>query len=151
LSFLLAGRSSDENIKQVEIAEHKHVNIHDRGGLWKVKHEVTCIFSVAESFFKASVRHHGSKIDSKAIVTELMKDSWVLVNFSLMRKSSSHEIKKEVALNLLYDLLTLYIRVRAFSYAKDQQQLHKIQKSKTKASSLRTSIKKKTSSLDQGH
>ena len=55
-----------------------------------------------------------------------MKDCYVLANVSKIRHSSSNEIKKEVALNSLADLLILYIRVRAFSYVKDKQQAFKI-------------------------
>ena len=57
-------------------------------------------------------------------------------------------MKKEIGLNLLEDMLTLYIRVRAHSYARDKQQLHKVSKNKTKNRSLRTEIKKQSSSLN---
>jgi len=52
---------------------------------------------------------------------------------------------------MLEDMLTLYIRVRSHSFAKDQQQLHKKTKGETKTRSLRTEIKKASSSLDKGH
>ena len=45
-------------------------------------------------------------------------------------------LKKEIALNLLEDLLTLYIRVRTFSFAKGQIQSDKIKQSRLKSSSL---------------
>ena len=45
----------------------------------------------------------------------------------------------------------LYIRVRIFSLVKDKRELHKIESKKKKMRSLRTEIKKASSSLDQGH
>ena len=80
-----------------------------------------------------------------------MKDSWVLANYSKIPSCCADEVKKEVALNLLEDLLMLYIRVRTFSFVKDKQQLHKIRAKKGKSKSLRTEIKKQSTSLDQGH
>ena len=43
----------------------------------------------------------------------------------------------------------LYIRVRTFSLVKDKIELHKIASKRKKARSLRTEIKKASSSLDQ--
>lgn len=148
LSLLLAGKSTDEN---KELSEHKLVNAQNRGGLWKVTQDVISIFAAAESHFVTATKRAYNKIDCHLIVSALMKDSWVLLNFSKIRSSSIDKVKKEVAFNLLEDLLTLYIRVRTFSYVKDKQQSHKIQKSKSKSRSLRTSIKQQSSSLDQGH
>ena len=73
----------------------------------------------------------------------------MLVNFSKILHSSSDKIQKEMALNLLEDLLTLYIRVHTFSFVKDKLQAFKISKSQTKSNALRTAIKKKTSTLEQ--
>ena len=109
------------------------------------------IFNVAESFFISSIKQHPNKIETKNIVKALMKDNYMLANVSQIRHCSPDKIKKEVALNLLTDLLTLYIRVHGFSYVKDKLQAYKIQKSKTKSRSLRTSIKKQSTSFEQGH
>ena len=80
-----------------------------------------------------------------------MEDPYLIACFNCVRKKSDIEIKKEIGLNLLEDMLTLYIRIRAHSHAKDKQEDHKMSKNKTKARSLRTEIKKQTSSLDTGH
>ena len=148
LHVLLAGKLSDES---TDLPEHKLVNTHNRGGLWKVTHDVISIFTVTESYFLTATKTVCNKIDCKKITSSLMSDSVVLSYFSKLRSSSSDHVKKEVALNLLEDLLTLYIRVRTFSYVKDKQQLHKLQANKAKSRSLRTEIKKQSSSLDQGH
>ena len=70
-----------------------------------------------------------------------MTNLTVLTHAATIRSKSSDRIKKEIALNLLEDLLTLYIRVRSFSFAKDQQQAFKIRQAKLKSRSLRTALK----------
>ena len=59
-----------------------------------------------------------------------------------IRRNCDDEIPDEVALDLLDDMLTLYIRARSFSYAKDIKANHYINKGKSKATkSLRGGIK----------
>ena len=78
-----------------------------------------------------------------------MKNATVLHHASVIKDKSEAEIKKEVFLNLLEDLLTLYLRLRSFSYANDQQQPHKIQQTKVKARSLRTTLKQDKLSIPE--
>ena len=54
-------------------------------------------------------------------------------------------------MNLLEDILSLYIHTRTFSYMKDKQQLYKMKNDKLMSKSLRTDLKQKTADLDQGH
>jgi len=146
--FLMACKFKDN---EHDVSNHKLVNIKDRGGLWKVNSHTFNIFAAAETFFLKSTEHFTTKIDCKAIVSNMMRDSWILCNFSSIRNKCTEKIKKEVVVSLLEDMLTLYIRVRSHSYAKNKQQLHKIQSGKVKSRSLRTDVKKKSTSLDLGH
>ena len=57
----------------------------------------------------------------------------------------------QVSLNLLEHVLTLFVKVRTFSYAKDIKEKHKVAKKQTKKRSLRTEIKQASSSLELGH
>ena len=154
LSLLLAGKVSEGG---ADMPEHKLIDARNRGGLWKVTKEVISIFTSAESLFHSFVIKNYNKIDSKEMVSCLMKDCGVLSNFSKIRnlatdsESKEVSVKKEVYLNLLQDLLMLYIRVRSFSFVKDKQQLHKMNYATKKSRSLRTEIKKSSSCLDQGH
>ena len=148
LSFLLACKFDGD---ETDTTNHKLVNIKDRGGLWKVNTDVFSIFSTAESYFLKSTKHFTNKIDCKSIVSSMVEDPWVMVKFSKIKSKSEEKVRKEVVLNLLEDMLTLYIRVRSHSYAKSKQQLHKIQNGKLKTRSLRTDIKNKSTSLDFGH
>ena len=125
LSLLLAGKVPEDS---AENPQFKLINARDRGGLWKVRKEVVAIFMVAESLFKLSVTKNHNKVDSKEMVASLMKDSSVLCNFTKVSNLCSEPTKKEISLNLLQDLLMLYIRLRTFSYAKDKQEQRKCEK-----------------------
>ena len=73
----------------------------------------------------------------------LIKNPIIHENMSKIRsKLTNTIIKKEIALNLFEDHLTLYIRVRTFPSAKGQIQSHKTKQSKLKLRSLRTSVNK---------
>ena len=133
-------KCSGENLP---LSEHKHIEILDRGGLWKVDNNVILIFKVAECHFKTITSVPTTKIDCKSIVSTLMKNPIIHENMSKIRsKSTDTIVKREIALNLLEDLLTLYIRVRTFSFAKGQIQSHKIKQSRLKSRSLRPSLMK---------
>ena len=147
LSILLAGKTD---------ANHSHqklVSIRNRGGLWHVRDEVVKLFSIVENYFK--VYCNSSRLfrsfDTKSMVAELLSHPEILSNYHVNCKDAEHEIDGGFALNLLKDLLTLYLRVRSFSYAKDKVQQHKLESKSSKRRSLRTEIKKTTSTLDQGH
>ena len=147
MSILLAGKisSSDDTLQQAENeqvepnqssdsdnCEHLLVSIRNRGSLWKVSPEVVKIFSLAEVYFRSKTSSSVVKIDAKDIVAKLMTDFGVLSNFSNIR-SKAEKVDKEIALNLLEQLLSLYIRVRGFSYAKEKLQQHKVAAHKTKS------------------
>ena len=107
--------------------------------------DVIAVFSVAEAYFFSSTKKLQNKIVSKDIVNALMENCMVLENLAKVRRSSPDIFKKEIAFNLLEDLLALYIRVRTFSYVKDKFQALKIRNTKTKSRSLRTGMKQSTS------
>ena len=62
-----------------------------------------------------------------------MVNSEILINYYCVYNDTPGEVEKEVALNLLDHMLTLYIRVRTFSYAKKKVELHKIQTNTSKS------------------
>ena len=53
----------------------------------------------------------------------LIRNYKVLERFAKVRRSSPDNIKKEIAFNLLEDLLTLYVRVRTFSFVNTSQKM----------------------------
>ena len=107
----------------ISLPEHGHVDVLNRGGLWKVNEDVVAIFIVAEAYFLSSTKKLQNKILSKHIVNALMENCMVLENFAKVRRSSPDNIKTDIAFNLLEDLLTLYFRVHTFSsiWSKNQQ------------------------------
>ena len=107
--------------------------------------DIIAIFSVAEAYFLSSTKKLQNKIVSKDIANALMENCIVLEGFAKVTRTSPDNIKKEIAFNLLEELLTLYIRVRTFSFVKDKVQAFKIRNSKTKSRSLRTGMKQSAS------
>lgn len=147
LSFLLACKLMENT--EYDTSHHKLIDTKNRGGLWKIKHDVITIFTIAESYFLSATKQFVTKINAEHIVSSLLSDTYVLIYFNSFRRCC--EVKKEIGLNVLEDMLTLYIRIRSHSYAKRKQQQHKLNASILKSRSLRTEIKKQTSSLDGGH
>ena len=123
----------------IPLPEHKHVEILDRGGLWKVDNNVTLIFKIPEYHLKTITSVPTTKIDCKDVVSILMK---ILLPMKICPKSKVNQLIQLLIKNILEDLLTLHIRVRTFSFAKGQIQSHKINQLRLKSRSLRTSLKK---------
>ena len=117
------------------------IDARNRGGLWKVRPEIT-IFSVAGIFFKSSTSGVVRSISTKKIIEKLMVNSEILINYYSVYNDTPEEVEKEVAHNLLDHILTHYIRVRAFPYAKKKVELQKIQTNISKSHSIRTEMKK---------
>jgi len=128
------------------------INVRNRGGLWNVRKEVVILFSIVEKYFKTYCdTGFVRRFDTPNMVSELITHPDILANYSVIYNDTEQEISEEFALNLLEHLITLYLRLRSFSYAKDKVQQHKMASKSSKKRSLRTEIKKATSTLEQGH
>lgn len=136
---------------ETDSRHQKLVDLKNRGGLWKINSDVVAIFSIAESYFVSITKNFVSKIDASKIVSVLLDNTILIAFYSSIRRRSELLVKKEIALNLLADMLALYIRIRAHSYARNKQQEHKVNKDATKTKSLRTERKRATPSMDSGH
>lgn len=123
------------------------VNLHDRGGLWKVRVEVCKIFTIAEVLFKSKCSGFVRTINAQKMVDILVRSPEILANFSTIC-SDVPDVKKEISMNLLEHWLTFYINLRSFSYANEKIQQYKMEKKKAKSRSLRTDIKQKSSHSD---
>ena len=82
LSFLVTGKCVGET---VSLPVHRHVDVLNRGGLWKVNEDVVAIFSVAEAYFLSSTKELQNKIVSKHIINALMENCMVLEKFAKVR------------------------------------------------------------------
>ena len=80
-----------------------------------------------------------------------MANATVLHHAAVLKSKFEETIQKEVALNLLEDLLTLYICVRLFSFANDKQQAYnyKILQSRVRARSFRKTLKQQAHDVSE--
>ena len=143
----MAEKCDGESIP-ILLLEHRHVELLDCGGLWRVTSNVRSISEVGECYFKCASQKPATKINCQTIVSSLMTNITILTHAAAIPNKSSDLIKKEIALNLVEDILTLYIRVRSFSFAKDQQQSFKIRQAKLKSRSLRTELKRTSADME---
>ena len=127
-----------------------YVDMKDRGGLWKTNSDTQKIFTQCEKIFRKHTSTHVTSIDSKIIVNEMLSDIYIISSFKTIWFSAQLEVPKEIAFNLLESMLMLYTRIRSFSYARDVREKHRISKKQGKKSSLRTEIKKSSSSKELG-
>ena len=113
LHFNSVNKKSEQR-KTISLPQHRHPNVLDRVGLWKVSEDVISPFSVAEAYFLSSTKKLKNKIMPKNIVRALMENYAMLESFTEVRQMSPHNIKKETAFILLEIFLTLRIRVHLF-------------------------------------
>ena len=130
-----------------EKQNQKLVDIQTRGGLTKVVDEAQEMFILAEQLFRKTTEteKHLKKIDINAMTEELLQDTKIISLYkAIIGTSDTNDLDNEVKVNLLENILKLYLRVRSFSFAKDitshKKQEQRNLKFKTKA--LRNDIKK---------
>ena len=70
--------------------------------------------------FRNATSHFVTKIYVAEIVAGLLSDARLVAYFNTMRAKSELPVKKELALNLLEDMLSLYLRIRSHSVAKNR-------------------------------
>ena len=81
----------------------------------------------------------------------LMKDPVLLAQYDKIYGCVDPKVSKENALNLLEELISLYLCIRSHSFAKEITESHKMKSKISKERSLRTSIKRTSGSLEFGH
>ena len=105
-SILLAGKDSSESSAE----EDELIDAKNRGVLWKVTNGVSEIYFAVEKYFRANVANQKRKIDVKFMVLRLMNYSSVLSHYTILTSLASEELDKEISLNLLESMITLYLR-----------------------------------------
>ena len=127
------------------------VNVRDRGGLWKVCKKMQDIFVECDILFRTKTSIFTSSLVCKDRVTQSLKNITINSNFNDIIISVDIHMKKEFRIDLLEHILTLYFRVRAFSFAKDVREKHKAAHKALRKCSLRTEINKASSSTVETH
>ena len=114
-----------------------------RGGLTAVTRNMHQIFIAAEEKFREETSIYSiRKIDINKMTECLMTDPEIVSVYNNIIKESETHIDQEITDNLLEKMLKLYLRVRAFSLAKDIIGKHSAASKAKKAKGLRKTIKK---------
>ena len=80
LSILRAGKSTLQDLSENDVL----IDAKDRGGLWKVVPQVFQIFATVETHFRKSTEIIGRNIDSKKMVSTLIKDCNILSQYTTL-------------------------------------------------------------------
>lgn len=141
LALLRACKEVDTELTSDEC--YKLVNIKNRGGLWYTNNNVIEIFMKTENVFKIETSECTLLcIDSNKIVKNVMGDGMVKIYYNNIQEEAGILVDKEIALNLLEQLIMLYVRVRSHSFAKQKIEAYKEECKTKKARSLRTEMKR---------
>ena len=118
----------------------------DRGGFLKVNNNTHKMFEMCEIEFQRNknIMMKDHKIDINDLCEDLLKNSLVQSHYCNIYSSISPKVSKENAVNLLEELMLLYLRIRSHSFAKDVKETYKMKSKKSKQCSLRTAIKKRS-------
>ena len=126
------------------------VNARDRCGLWRVNKRIQNLFLKCECIFRSKTSRFSVKIVCTDMVNDMLQNSTVISNFKNICYDIDPKVNGEISMNLLEQMLTLFVRLRTFSFAKDVREKHRAAKRLTKKHSLRTEIKQASSSTDGG-
>ena len=131
--------------KAKKCVEQKLILSQSRGGLVAVIDEVQNIFKIVEKKFRIETsKQHVRKINTRKMVDELLRNSEIISMYGSLTEPISLDINEEIKENLLASLIRLYLRVRAFSLARDITSKHRLALKAKKAKALRKNIKKPT-------
>ena len=121
------------------------ISAKDRGGLWYPKEYLTDIFVTAEIQLRV---HTGKEVCHKIcvdkIVDILLQNPVLRSKWNMLVEECACEITRGRSIIFLDQILSLFIKIRSFSYAKDIVQKYKIQQKATKKKGLRKEIKRAT-------
>lgn len=121
--------------------KNKLVSSLNRGGLWPVTLPAQKIFLKTEHYFRQCTLKTGlQKIDFVDITLKSTSDGDILANYHLIVADAGCKPDSDVKKGILHDIVSLYVRVRSFSYAKDIVQRCKIKDKQIKSKSLRKEI-----------
>lgn len=113
----------------------------NRGGLWSITMPAQRIFVKIEKHFRLLTPNINLQgINLSGITCKAITDSDILSNFDLMVADASIESGSHVRKDVLYSIVKLYVRVRAFSVSKDVIQKYKLLTKQTKTKSLRKEL-----------
>ena len=124
----------------------------NRGGLWQISPTSQKLFLLTEKYFRIKVSDNKKqrKINIEPLVFDLMKFSYIQDFLKEMCTQSDIPISAEIGQQVLKSVLTLYLQVRAFSFARDVVAKFRISKAKTGEKGLRKSLKRDSEESKNG-
>ena len=78
----------------------------------------------------------------------MLENYTITSNFKTVCYDIDPKVDSEISMNLMEQIVTLFVRIRTFSFAKDVHEKHKAAKKSSKKRSLRTEIKQGSCSTD---
>ena len=137
---------------EATVEKQKLISALNRGGLWPITEATQKIFLKTEHYF----RHFTSgscmqKINTVSIIQKSLSDSVVLSYYELILSDAELVPERHVSKDLLRSMVILYVKVRAFSLAKDLIQRYKMKAKQTKAKSLRKEINRSCQNEEPRH
>ena len=113
----------------------------NRGGLWKITKKAQSIFERTEHYFREATHNTSlNNIPLASIISRSIHDVTVVASHAAMVTDSELEITSHVAKDVLHNIISLYVRVRSFSFAKDVIQKHKLRLKQLKSKALRKDL-----------
>ncbi|KAL9956840.1 hypothetical protein ACROYT_G038383 [Oculina patagonica] len=146
MAILKAGKLDGNNDSR-----QKLISSLNRGGLWSLTEPAQKIFLSAEHYFRQlSPKVASQGIDIVTITLKATSDNDVLSHYGLIVTDAEIKPAGHVIKDVLYGIMTLYVRVRSFSFAKDVIENYKIRIKQTKGKSLRKDISRSCQENEQG-
>ena len=139
ISILTACRLQD---KEGQVKSLVLINCLNRGGLWSPTAQAQAIFKKTELHFGQNTREGRQLIDLEHVVMISVKDPQVTASYNVILSHAELEICNSVSKDILHNIISLYIKVRSFSFAKDIVQKHKIKQKQCKAKALRKELER---------
>lgn len=145
MAILKAGK-----LESITDSSQKLVSALNRGGLWSITQPAQQIFSKAEFHFRQfTSKPDLQRLDISGITNKATSDSDILAYYNLMVSDAELEPDSHVCKDVLRGIISLYVHVRSFSFAKDIIQQYKIKATQTKARALRKEISRSCQEDDQ--
>ena len=135
-------------MKTTDYSDQKLIALQSRGGLTALTSDAQKIFVKAEERFRADTNlKEIFKIDTKAMVLRLMKDTDIISVYNKIIQDI--EIDDDAKYGILMKMLGLYLRVRAYSLAKQLTTKHRLEKKRGKGKALRKELKEMSSTKNE--
>ena len=138
------------NLESITDSSQKLVSALNCGGLWSITQTAQQIFLKAECNFRQfTSKPDLQRLDISGITNKATSDSDILAYYNLMVSDAELEPNSHVCKDVLHGIVSLYVHVRSFSFAKDIIQHYKIKATQTKARALRKEISRSCQGDDQ--